>query len=345
VGLELVREADYILNACGRPTPPPGVKFVDLPRMLSYLTVYNTPPETTVNISPRSERVQNKANTLLIVEGLSMSGGPFRIKWPSGRTFSQNFFEFPGTVIFSPYPSGRGATQFKLPRPEPIPADGRITIESNGGCQVDFWGKLRYLVRDAGPRRGAVCTIKGYPAEARELAGAVDLATIPNPVQALENLPPYPSCIPNGNIMAPEYLVGNQCTPETPAGFRDEAFSFRTPSVTVVENALAVSNPVVVIPGNDLVVLRRIRPISVWNNDDTSSAIVSFSMRTPSGYSVTGGDLISTGQSWYYFFPELVMRAGERITFDVSNFNSVTPGVGTITTYFEIEGVKRRRIL
>jgi hypothetical protein len=36
VGLELLTQADMVLNACGRPVPPPGYKFVDLPRIIPF---------------------------------------------------------------------------------------------------------------------------------------------------------------------------------------------------------------------------------------------------------------------------------------------------------------------
>ncbi len=36
MGLELLSQADMVLNACGRPVPPPGFKFVDLPRIIPF---------------------------------------------------------------------------------------------------------------------------------------------------------------------------------------------------------------------------------------------------------------------------------------------------------------------
>ena len=36
MGLELLTQADYVLNTCGRPVPPPGFKFVDLPRIIPF---------------------------------------------------------------------------------------------------------------------------------------------------------------------------------------------------------------------------------------------------------------------------------------------------------------------
>ena len=44
MGLELLTQADYVLNNCGRPVPPPGFKFVDLPRIIPF---HHTPLGTT----------------------------------------------------------------------------------------------------------------------------------------------------------------------------------------------------------------------------------------------------------------------------------------------------------
>lgn len=36
MGFELLTEADYVLDACGREVPPPGYRFVDLPRVIPF---------------------------------------------------------------------------------------------------------------------------------------------------------------------------------------------------------------------------------------------------------------------------------------------------------------------
>jgi len=36
MGLELLTQADYVLNSCGRPVPPKGYKFVDLPKIIPF---------------------------------------------------------------------------------------------------------------------------------------------------------------------------------------------------------------------------------------------------------------------------------------------------------------------
>ena len=45
MGLELLTQADYVLNSCGRPVPPKGYKFVDLPKIIPF---HHTPLATGV---------------------------------------------------------------------------------------------------------------------------------------------------------------------------------------------------------------------------------------------------------------------------------------------------------
>ena len=94
MGLELLREADMVLNACGRFVPPPGFTFVDLPRALGFQATA-TNFEGSPVVTPFQNRIQNTANTLFICEGLTITGLDagelrFRIKWPSGRFLAQS---------------------------------------------------------------------------------------------------------------------------------------------------------------------------------------------------------------------------------------------------------------
>jgi hypothetical protein len=92
-------------------------------------------------------------------------------------------------------------------------------------------------------------------------------------------------------------------------------------------------------------VLKRWRAISVWDAMTTGDPVVG--MRLPSGYSITGGDLIPCAPLfWVPFFPRQVVEgaaksggAGGRIIVDVSNIDAAG---ANITTVIEFEAVKRR---
>ena len=67
-------------------------------------------------------------------------------------------------------------------------------------------------------------------------------------------------------------------------------------------------------------------------------------MRSPSGYSLTGGDLIPINLGyWYPVFPTLVLKHGTVLVIDLSTNQS--PGIsGSINVQIEFDAAKRRRI-
>lgn len=344
MGLELLKEADMILNDCGRPMAPPGSKFVDLPRMFGYATAGGVVVCVGVPYVSGSQRVQNKASTLFMCEGLAILPGStprFNIRWPSGRYLLRQPPGYDGVIGGSIwFPTGYGSQMIRLAQPEPIPADGRVVIDTYGGFSLYLVmvGRLRYVVTDKGPRKGAVSCIVGYPAEGREQQARPPVPMMPNPIAALANMPTYPCELPNGNIMAPQTWLGNQCTPETPEGKRHNQYTLFSDPITVLTGQTSTSNAVL-IPGNDDVIFRRMR---VHCPSDESSNIPTFGLRTPSGYSVTGGDLVPVayGQQWFYFFPGGIRcKAGDRLILDVGNFGD-DAGAAPITTTFEFDGVK-----
>jgi len=364
MGLELLREADMVLNACGRPVPPPGFTFVDLPRALGFFGEMIT-AEGLPAPAPFQNRIQNTANTLFICEGVSVgpneNGGQlqFRIKWPSGRFLEQNLSGDDSSSGLCA-PTGVGAAQIALDAPEPIEAGGRITIEVSpppgaGTVTLTFWGKLRYLLQDTGNggERAVQCVV-GYPTEARDVVSrrGFQVQYIPDPRGELRDRNRYP-CGPNTNIMAPEFRLGNQCADETPEGYEDEPFTFFSPAI-VVPALGTVYGTAVLIPGNEDVVLKRLRAKITWQGEDPEGCPL-FSLRLPNGYSMTGGDLIPLGGiltapafggffEWLTIFPTLLVKAGDRIILDMSNF-ATSGGTTSITTVFEFDAVKRRKLL
>ena len=348
MGLELITEADKILDACGRFQAPPGFKFVDLPRALGTKVVV-TAGEGTPGSTPFTVRLENKAKTLFLCDGIGMDAGSFRVKWPTGRYLQQNPMApvTPGTLL------GLGANQLAFNAEQPVEAGGRFVVEMTsqfiGTLNLVFWGRLRYLLKDSGSNgigQSLSCVV-GYPSAAQSIAGQnYPIQMMDDPREDLAQRPRY-WCGPNGNILAPEWMLGNQCTDETPAGYRDDPYTFFSAPIVVPTFSRKYSNAVV-IPGNYDVVIRRIRPIITWDPGVTGTPV--FGLRLPNGYSYTGGDMVpitdtSTGRplfQWLTVFPTLWVRAGDRLILDVADFGS--SGVGNITTQFEFEGVKRRKI-
>jgi len=342
VGFELLKEADMVLDACGRPSPPPGFKFVDLPRIINFTTFVPSVGEGGLAGPATQFRVTNNANTLFICRGVGMGqaqGVNFRIKWPNGRFFNQQPFT-PGFAGAAVAPAGLAGNMVALNAEQPIEKGGRIGVQhTSGSLNLDFWGVLRYLIKevdDGAEPPGNYCIV-GYPAMARNQKKTTwKLELIDDPIQALEALPRY-ACGPNQNIMVPEILLGDGPSPgETPAGRFDESFTFFGPTVTVAIDDTSYGN-IALVPGHDDLILKRWRAISRWNGEETTG-VPAVGMRLPNGYSVTGGDLMPMAQQWMPFFPTLRVTAGTRIVLDIGN----VMGTGdTITTTIEFDCVKR----
>jgi hypothetical protein len=456
MGLELLTQADYVLNACGRPVPPKGFRFVDLPKFISFhqqfqLPAWNMPPApdsgngdftvqslsstfvqftVTNNIAlplqvtvtgfsivlnlpdmtttvatvvallngtpafaalalakvvgngalfaqnPTSvvpflvppeatqPRIENLSQTLFLTRGIMLQSDPMsvRLKWPSGRYWNQFRSNNP-TATFqagSNFPQGTGGNLYALDEEMPIERGGRVAVEISGGnmgpVDIALWGVLRYLLKDTGNSLGAIdgqtCVV-GYPVQAQaETApncligypapgaakGKQGSILITDPAIELKERPRV-ICWPNGNILAPEFRLGNQPGRYVPKGFYDESFTFLSDTYTVQPGVQSYSNAVGV-PGQDDVVLRRWRAIVTWA--DGASGVPAVGMRSPSGYSVTGGDLVPIDLGyWYPFFPTLILRHGTVLVIDVALPNNA---VGSVNVQIEFDAAKRRKL-
>lgn len=317
-------------------------------------------------VLPTKERISNNAKTLFLCEGVGLrveSNLQVRVKWPNGRFLAQNL-SGDQTVSGSCFPQGVAGNMIALNEPVPIERGAVIAVEiagtGVGNVDLQFWGKLRYLLKDsagggvvdeetcvvgypAAAQGNKTSCLVGYPVKAGAGAG-FSFESISDPVAALEDLPRF-GCGPNQNVMAPEFRMGNQATPETPTGFEDESFTFLSPAYTVAVGQ-SLYGCIVTVPGAVDVVIKRFRLISTW--DDAALAVgppvVIVGLQLPSGYSVTGGDLIPTDLLWWApLFPTLRVAHGARIVFDLSSIG-FSSARGSITTRIEFDAVKRRRV-
>lgn len=406
MGLELLTQADQVLNACGRPVAPKGYKFVDLPKILSFqhtaiaqqacfesvdddgngvvlsftgfnaqqITVQttntagpfsitvtgNAPFSATVSINisstaafqvkvidfirfivdaatypmfealrnlgvtvgalgsdstvivaanfasttcananivseewPQTGRIENTTPTLFLVDGIMLQTDPIsvRLKWPNGRYWNQfpsgNPFLSAGTC----FPQGTGGNLYALNEEVVLEKGAKCAIEMSGPnagtVYVQLWGRVRYLLKDAGPFSGGsvdgqTCII-GYPDAAHPsgrpnclvgypVSGATQgksgTVMIADPVEELIERTRF-HCWPNGNIMAPEFLLGNQCGLDTPDGYTDTPFTFFYPPSGVAPVVLSPAAPQdfdnrLNIPGSGDIILRRWRAVMSW---------------------------------------------------------------------------------
>lgn len=408
MSVELLQQADYLLSSCGRPIPPPGARWVDLPYVLTYrvqnsqtatvhqvasaangitfsstaipgvvvtinivsgagaLTVTVSGQTVTitedvagssmnaivaavaasgaaaalivgvafgdgtqvldglplaltvvqgsaVGIGAAASRIENKARVDFIVRGVSVSGtvGPYRIWWANGRNLEQ--------VVSAGSFTGSGAG-LRVIQPEVvIKPGGKLIIESGtitlgGQGLFYFWGVLRFLLFARGDE--------------------------PDPYLPDTSRAPRIPGTQNQNIMAPEWMLGNQCCPETPPGYWDEPFTLHSPAVANPIGTITVGVATEVPNDCEFFIVRRVE----WNSvsDETvSSGVSALQIRMPNGYSLTNGDY--TPQDWTGpLFPPMMVQGGGRIIQDFGDMD--TAGTGNITTVVRYDGVKRRKL-
>jgi hypothetical protein len=308
--LELLKQADLILSPCGRPTAPPGYRWVDLPRIIPHQVI--VPTAVNQNVT----RVQNIANTVFLCRGIAINtvSAAYRIRWPNGRVLESAIARNPiGT-----------AQIMKALEPEvPVEPQGQIQIMLNStiGANADsdtvtllFYGVLRYLLKATG-------------------------AEPPQVVLSLAQAPRIKGS-PNQNIMCPEWYLGEQCTPETPPGCYDEPFTLFSDPIAVAVGDQVASYPVQVPGDCNCFVVKRWSFQTVLDDEVTGGFPV-VGWRLADGYSITGADLVPA-QATGVVFVSLPVPGGSRMFLDIANVAGT--GAGNFTTTVRFDGVKRRTL-
>lgn len=268
---------------------------------------------TAVGIGAAASRIENKARVQFIVCGLSVSGtvAPYRIWWANGRNLEQ--------IVSSGSFTGAGEG-LRVMQPEiVIEPGGKIIIESSGAAMSGsalfyFWGVLRFLLYARGDE--------------------------PEPYSPDTSRAPRIPGSQNQNIMAPEWMLGNQCCPETPPGYWDEPFTLHSPKVANPIGTTTVGIATDVPNDCEFFVVRRIEWNSVADMSVTAG-VSALQLRMPNGYSLTNGDFAP--QDWTGpLFPPMMVQGGGRIIQDFGDMD--TAGSGNITTVVRYDGVKRRKL-
>lgn len=337
-----------VLDACGRFTPPPGFRYIDLPRVIPWFQDLAVAASGGAAVQTQNQvRIENTSDTVFICRGIATNNGlPLRVKWPDGRFFNQlaSFGEV--------FPASLGAAMIALNQERQILAGAKIAVELIGApsgqlVKVSFWGVLRYMLRDTGQSamnqlgQNASCLI-GYPSRDSQAKYGADTASkllmMPDPIRALGKLPRL-ICGPNQNIMAPEFLLGDQI-PLTPVGYEDESFTFFSQPFVVPVGGESYGNAIIV-PGADDVVIKNIAPFVTYQG--SAGGVPTMTIRLPNGYSVTGGDMVPLNlwPAGGAIFPSLRVEHGGRLIVDMAD--SQASGSPSITTVLQFDGVKRRK--
>jgi hypothetical protein len=317
-GLHFLRQADYILNSCGRQIPPPNTSWVDLPSVVPYTRFLSDSSTQDIGGISHSMGVSFWV-TSMTAQSLprATQGAYWRLRFASGRYFQ------------SALTSHAMAFGFGSDRQAFLPA-----VEWKPGEKM--FVDLSSFTPAGSPSLGysIPIQIEGYYRFPITGPGAVT-----NPLN--QDLPRYYQDDPNQNILAPPWMFGPGCPSETPAGYQDEDFRYATPTTVLNIDGTPQSNIAMQVePGSDFMV-REIWPYIPANTGSGSPVV---RMRRGDGYVLSSNFLPATTIQGP-LFKELKLRAGDNFYFDAAIVNGGGAPGSTITFGLYLMGVKRRRAI
>ena len=324
---ELLTQQDLILSSCGRPLMPVAHAWVDLPYGIPYNRfalggspgpVFNDEviADTPVPFLLKAMQIYVPLGTNT---GLLSSPVFWRLRFPDGHYWNsadaQGAFSFGSfRYVFQQPVECQPKTKFW------ITVDGSSWINA-GGISVVFEGCLRY-------------PLKGNPCGQCLTIDQAELA-----------LPRYQQDR-NGNILGPEWRLGNQCYPETPQGYRDQPFTyagFLSDTVTVPTTGVVIANQQLPLESLCDFVIRWLgfAEISAAGGAGGNLAV---RISDDSGYELTDG-FTPLGFGMFPLFPECWVK-GQGKTPSLFVDYMILDGSGTS---FQVQpifgGVKRRKVV
>lgn len=315
--IQLLKQADFVLNACGRPVPPEGVSWVDIPGLVGY-TRFIADPAGTTDISG----VMHKQKVPFMLRAITAQALPrdtqgayWRLRWGNGQYFQSALTSHAMAFGFG---SNR---QVMIPEVPWAPGDKMF---------VD----LLNFTSAGGPSNGYTVVVMFEGVYRFPLSGGKVL----NPIDPASRYRQFVN-VPQ-NILAPEFMFGPSCPSETPQGYQDEVCWYSSPTADLNIDGTVVSNVATVISTDADFMIQE-----VWGNitANTGTGNIVVRMRRGDGYALSSNFLpINSIQG--PIFPELKIKAGDSISWD----GYVVDGGGspgdTLTFQMLFKGVKRRRV-
>lgn len=318
--VQLLTQADFVLNKCGRPVAPTGSSHVYIPHSIPVLQVF---PSGATTLSQQITKTV-VGDTTWCLRGLSMTttdttGAPVSIKWnvmlPKGR-FLLNDYQDVLQV------GGYGSYRYTFTRELRCEAGTTIqctfTDQNNSVVQpiaVLFEGAFDYLVRSSNPR---ICPTNEIAATMPRIFGGT-----------------------NQNIMAPPWMTG--VGPKTPAGYRDDVFTYNSQPVSLdAANGPFTGIQQIPIDSSSNFRCRRVLVKISADNTVTAGTILA-RLRLGSGYALCDDYFDIARYIGSVRMPkDWDLPAGDSVFVDLQLVDQTGTGNITIQTY--LDGVKRRAV-
>lgn len=319
--VELLTQASFILDRCGRPQPPPGAKaalylYRGIPVQQVFAASTGSPSQTVTK--------EVTGDTTFCLRSISMTSSAaqaisFQLLKPDGR-FLVN------TLQDSLQIAGYGSYRYLFNPELQCPAGSKLIttlLSTNTAAQqsisILYEGADLYLLKVGNPNR--ICPVD-------EAAGV---------------LPRYFSN-PNQNIMAPCWQHG--VGPATPAGYEDIEFTYSAPSATSID--VTAANPTatqeIQIAGpEDFHVRRLCFDVKTSARQVTSGTFLA-RIRSGSGYALS--DDYFDVERYIGSMPmpkDWTVKSGDSVFIDLLLVDQAGQHNLSIRTY--LEGFKRRKVV
>lgn len=323
---ELLQQANYILDSCGRPQPLPGESWVDLPAHIGY-TRFMTGGASPFPGSEDSGGVMHKGRVPFILRAITAQALPrnsqgiyWRLRLPDGK-YLHNQMTGHGCGF------GFGSDRLSLSNEiEWRPGDklfvdldtilsGPPPVDTGYTVAFMFEGVYRFPISGPGAVR--------YP------------LTVDRPRYFANE---------NQNILAPEYRFGPGCPSETPVGFEDSEYCYATPTADLPITGAVASNVTMQIQTDSDFICRQIWPYFPTGLSNQGTGQVITRLRRGDGY-VLMSNFVPILSIQGPMFKELRVKAGDSIYYDAKLINGAGTAGNVVTFGMYLYGVKRKRII
>jgi hypothetical protein len=313
---KLLRQADYVLSKCGRPTPPAGASVVYVPKGFLLQAVV---PVSSQSIITKEITGDTTWCLRAISSTVSSSLALYvQIQLPNGRFLINGLQD---VTQFAGYGSYRYLFSKELPCPPGSKI--RITLDTSipgaGSSQpvvMLFEGAYAYYLRSNGERGAA------------------------NVEEVASSMPRYLGT-PNQNILAPCWMSGEG--PRTPEGFEDDRFIYSSPVTTIAlaGPSLTGTTQVQIQQTSDFECRRLL--VDVTATTLVTAGSILMRARLSSGYQLmddyidVADYLGSTPWAKDWHCPK-----GDAVVFDFLLVDGA--GTGSVSVQVHLDGVKRRKV-
>lgn len=317
--IQLLTQADFVLDKCGRPTAPASRSYCYIPKGFSlqaYFPVSVTTPTQTI-IKEITGDTPWCLREMQIFSN-STTAVSLQVQLPNGRFLISSLQDILQIA-------GYGSYRYLFTRELECPTGSKILLtlqDTNTSAAQPVWvlfgGAYKYILKSGANQ---VCPVEDVASEIPRILGT-----------------------PNQNIMAPAWMQG--VGPKTPKGYKDEEFVYTTDPATPT-TAIPLAGPfnatqtIAIDQASDFR-CRRIMTVITSDVGVTAGTVLA-KVRTGSGYSLFDDyfDIATYLQSTPMPI-DWRINAADNVYFDLQLVDST--GAGNIYFQAYLEGVKRWRV-